>query len=246
MVVLAALAGGTGFILASRIPAAYRPARLTPVQQSAHVNTFTSLAGEFISQIGTGQPETWTITARQANLCLGSVDKIASFYSARTVHPMAELERTGLTGPAVAMREGVLTLMIRSERHKKILSLDVTFTLDEQGEMRLAFQAMRVGLMPVPEFLLRGKIRETRAELQDLLGGRGRPDQIDPEDGVANFLNAAVGMLDGRAVRPGIRHGPHRVRISRVEITDGALTLHLQPVPRRPKASSGPSPDGEE
>lgn len=255
VVLLVALGLAAVFVygLASRIPSDYRPARLTADQQEEQVNTFFALLGRFSEHGGAGRPFTWSVTEKDANLCLGSIDAIASFPPGEPVHPMAELEREGFADPAVAMHEGVLRLMIRSTGSKKILGVDLGFVFDDRGDVRAKILAMRVGAMPVPKILLRRKLGELREDLQELLAGaeegESGPFGAVRTGDVARFLKVVVGMLDGAPARPEIvwddQAAAHPLRITRVELAEGKLTLHIAPVSgTRPTGPTSPAPGG--
>lgn len=255
MLVAVGLAAVLMYGLASRIPSDYRPARLTTDEQEAQVNTFLALLGRFSEVGGAGKPFTWSITQKEINRCLGSIDAIASFAPGKSVHPMAELERDGFADPAVAMHEGVLRLMIRSMRSKKILGVDLGFVFNAQGDVQAKILGMRVGVLPVSEILLRRKLRELREDLQELLaaaeeGESGHFGAVRAGD-VAKFLKAVVGMLDGKPARPEMvwddMAAKHPLRIKKVELTEGKLTLHIEPISGgRPTAPTSPAPNGVE
>ena len=255
LLLVVGLAAVLAYGLASRIPSDYRPARLTADQQQEQVNTFLALLGRFSEHGGAGRPFTWSVTEEDANLCLGSIDAIASFRPGEPVHPMAELEREGFADPAVAMHEGVLRLMIRSTGSKKILGIDLGFVFDDRGGVQAKILGMRVGAMPVPKILLRRKLRELRGDLQELLaeaeaGQSGSFGSIRTGD-VARFLKAVVGMLDGEPASPELvwddRAAAHPLRITKVELTEGKLTLHISPASgARPTGPTSPAPGGGE
>lgn len=256
--VVVVLAVGVVFLLASRIPSSYRPARLSPAEQErlasawkvrdGRVRGFMGLLADF-DDAGSGRPFAWTITQEEANLCLASVDGIASLGWGAPVFPMAELERAGFSEPAVAMRAGVLTLMVRSSTHGKILSVDVGFAFEKEGNLRMEIRAMRVGVMPVPKALFEDELQRLREDVQALLGdasavGRGRHYGALSAEDVAKFMRVAVGMLDGKAVRPEIRWplgADHRVLVKKVEINKERLTLHIEPVGWSARTAISPS-----
>ena len=253
LLVALVLAAVIAYGLASRIPADYRPARLTADQQQKQVNRFFALLGRFSEHGGAGRPFTWSVTDKEANLCLGSIDAIASLRPGESVHPMAELEREGFSDPAVAMHEGVLRLMIRSTGSKKILGVDLSFVFDDRGDVQAKIAGMRVGEMPVPKILFRRKLRELREDLQKLLAGAeegaSAPFGSIRTGDVARFLEAVVGMLDGAPAKPEIvwddGAAAHPLRITGVEITEGKLTLHVDPVIGAPPTEpTSPAPGG--
>ncbi|KPK83785.1 MAG: hypothetical protein AMJ81_07300 [Phycisphaerae bacterium SM23_33] len=226
-----------------RIPSQYRPRHQTVEQQKDGRAMFVSQIFDFGEKAGKGQPFTWTITAEHANIYLGCLDAIASVSQVEPVHPTAKLERAGFQGPAVAMGDGVLTLMVNVSRYNKIFSLDVAFDFDEQGDLTARLAGVRVGVMPVPQKLVDEKVAEARAALAGQLAevekmGDGRIGPLKVRH-VAGLLRGVLGMMSGRHVRPEVvwPQGNHRVLIRRVEITRGRLTLHAVPADRFPRSA---------
>ncbi len=263
------LAAAVIFILINRIPSYYRPEHLSPAEQKLliagsvvrgnsqrEILGLVRLVAEFSKAgAGSGKPFTWSITEVEANMCLASIDAIASYNrdDKDRAYPMAELERAGFVAPAVAMRGGVLTLMVRSTEHKKILGADIAFVVDEQGDMQLEIRTMRVGSMPVPQMLIEERFQSLRAKLEDLLasGAAQAGGYIHglPVKDFAKFMQVVVGMLDGEAVKPVIvwpLGADHRLRISRVEITPGRLTLHVESAETSATAANDRPPRGGE
>ena len=251
MLIVAVLAVALFYGLADRTPADYREAlhRVTRLTELAGRTDRTDLElprpymklyGDFSEHGGAGKPFAFRITADEVNICLAAMDEIASWSSAEPVHVKAELAKAGFSGPAVAMDDGVLTLMVESTEHKKVVSVDLAFVFNEQGNVRMEILAMRVGVLPVPKAMLVGNLKQLRRKLQDLLGRSGDAEVGRfgslPAKHVAKFLRAVVSMLDGAAIRPEVlwkAGAKHRVLIKKIEITDGELTLHFAPVSSR-------------
>lgn len=250
LLVAVVLMAGLLYGLADRIPADYREAlqrvpRLTELNELAERDNregprrkFLELYGDFSKYGGAGKPFAFCITADEVNMCLVSMDRIASMQSAKPVQATAKLEKAGFSDPMVAMDDGVLTLMVWSIEYGKVISADLSFIFDDQGDMRLEILAIRIGVLPVPKSLLEGRISRLCEKLQSLLG-RGSDNgndiqQTAPARDVARILRAVASMLNGQAVRPilpwrdlGARHP---LMITDVVVTDGALTLHFEPI----------------
>ena len=269
MIVLAMviLAAAVIFILINRIPSYYRPQHLSPAEQKLlaagsvvrknsqrEIRGLVRMVGDFSNAgAGSGKPFKWSITEEEANLCLASIDAIASDTGndGKAAYPMSELERAGFVAPAVAMRDGVLTLMVRSTEHEKILGADLAFVVDEQGDMQMEIRTMRMGSMPLPQMLIEERFQSLRNKLEDMLASgaaqaEGHIHGLARKD-FARFMRAVVGMLDGEAVSPIIPWklgADHLLRISQVEITPGRLTLHVEPAETPAKAANDRPPRG--
>jgi hypothetical protein len=236
--------------LANRRPAAYRPVSLSPEDQDQVASRFvTHVANDFGNRAGSGESFDWTITAEQANYYLAALDAIAVL-GGGAVQPSAELEKAGFAAPAVALDDGLLTLMVYSSRHDKVISLDVGFAFDAQGGLSVDIRHLRVGALPVPRWLVDEQARLVRQHLVKELEKAARPGQgLDdtPAAGLAKVLRALADALDGRCIRPelvwhvGARH---RVLVDRITIAGGQATLHMVPVTApAPPATTAPAPD---
>ena len=232
------LVAGVLVLMVYHVPSAYRPAVLPGPRQEEGMRKLVNHISLFGTLAGRGRPFTWSITAEQANEYLGSMDAIAALAD-RPGAVSAALERAGLAGPAVAMREGILTVMVRSRRRGVVLSVDLAFDFDAAGDLAIRAVAARVGALPLSEETLAGRVGQVRRRLGRLLeqarkdrGARLGPVRLGELTGL---LGALMKMIDGQRVRPEIVWPicKHRVRIRRVEITEGRLTLHVVPVERR-------------
>ena len=232
------VAGGVMYVLASVKPQRYAPQHLSPDQQAAAMEAFfahTAYEDSFLDKIGrtpAGESFTWTITAEQANSYLASMDAIASFAKRKPVHALARMERVGLVGPAVAMDDGVLTLMGKIRDYNKVISIDLAFDIDDAGEIAIEIHEIRVGVLPIPRRLVDEALAEARLELAEQLAKaqRGEPavmGAVNMND-LAGLMKRIITMLDGRrvpaeiTVKAGARH---RTIIQQIEIDDGKLTL---------------------
>ena len=105
----------------------------------------------------------------------------------------------------------------------------------------------------MPKGMVDEKVDKLRGKLVSLLdqaegAGQKRFGPVRADD-VAKFLSAAVGMLDGQAVRPELAWkagARHRVLIKRVELAEGELRLHVEPLEAdSPSDASGPTAGGQ-
>jgi hypothetical protein len=260
MRVLAILAGAALalglllYFLAASSPSSYRPSVLSPEQQDQSMHEFINHIQDFGNQAGAGLPFTWTLTEAQANAYLASMDLIGELTN-KPIQPLAQMKRYGLSEPAVAMRDGVLTLMIRSDRHKKVISADFGVHFDSNGDLAGRIEQMRIGMVPVPQSLL----EKGRKRLQEELAWRLKDAQKHgdaqlgpvPVSRLAKLMETLNEILQGEHVKPEVVWplGKHRVRIDKVDISEGKLTIRALPIPAAstaptagPEAASAKSP----
>ena len=240
------IAAAVIYAMLCRIPAEYQYRPLPAEGQKEARNWLIAdhIFDQFANKAGAGRPFTWTITAARLNDYLASIDEIASL-SGQPTYPSAEMERAGFSGPAVAMRPGVLTLMILAKKYGKIVSVDVAFDFDRHGNLAAKTLAMRVGVMPVPKSFLTEVRQRARGELADHLA---RAEQVRdahigpvPVGRFARLMRNIVEMLDGRYVRPELPWQKHRVLAEQVDITPGKLAVHFVPAPRRIRPRATPT-----
>ncbi len=251
-VVLAVIAAAVIYATACRVPSNYQYRPLAAEQQKQALDELVAQVFDFGNKAGAGEPFTWTLTAQQAGRYLASLDAVASLFDAKEF-PSTEMEKIGLSGPAVAMRPGVLTLMVHSLKYDKIISVDLTFAFDAAGSLTAHTQAVKVGVLPAPRSFLAGVQQRACRELAEKLGDAEKLSEVHlgpvPLARFARLLRNVVGMLDGQAVRPELvwPRGKHRVLVERLEIDQDRLTLHVVPLSRRrPAATSETAGTGGE
>jgi hypothetical protein len=166
----------------------------------------------------------------------------------RPFRPLEVMRRHGFDAPAVAMHEGYLTLMVHSVSQDKVISIDVRPEYNDQGLLTAHVAAVRLGVVPVPE----AAVEQGREKLVSQLVGR--LSRADPEDEakignvslgkMAQLLANVLDMLNGKYVRPEVVWplGKHHVLVEKIELHEGALTLHVSAAPRPAKASKPPRP----
>jgi hypothetical protein len=238
---LALLVALVGYLLVSASPGAYKPQNLSAEQQELQVRRFVNHINAFGEGAGAGEPFEWKISAQQVNSYLASMDAIASLPANKPVEPSAKLAKAGLTEPAVAFENGVMTIMARSTKYDKVFSADVVFAYQD-GSISTRVQAVRVGLVKVPESMVQeGMARVNARVAADLATAADTANDASlgmiPMDKMNEFLHRVVQMIDGQYVRPEVVWplGRHRVLIDNIDVRDGWLTLHAVPVARKPK-----------
>jgi len=242
-VVIAAL---VVFAMISYVPSSYRWRHRSPEEQKIARNAFVKHIGEgFGNRIGrarVGEVFTWTLTAEQANDYLASLDAIASLGSLdedEPVYALAAMERAGLADPAVAMDDGLLTVMAKVRKYGKVFSIDLALEFDDAGDLGIRIAGMRIGAMPVPQAILEDRVQQARSRLSAQLARAERAQDarlgaVDLSQ-LAGLMRESLSMLTGESVRPVLRYKlfgtTHRAQVRRIEIDEGKLTLHCEKLP---------------
>lgn len=224
-----------GYLLFSGIPASYNPSELNSSQRNRMADEFVGRILDFMSRAQDDGTFTWSLDQEEFNRYLASFDEIASF-KAEVAHGDAAraFAEAGLADPAVALRSGVMTLMVRLKRYNVILSIDMSFSFARANRLEIRPRQVRLGRLRVPDSIAKrmiGKFEQLFGPSDDnardisfsdrSIGGTVTIlERIIASIGKAPLLTEFEGGLNGRPVR-----------IEAVEATNGRLTLHVRPLP---------------
>ena len=244
--VVLVLASGWFYLSASSVPDRYQPLQLTQQQKDEVAGTFLphvlKLGGDDAEKL---QPFTWTITAKQLNEYLASMDEIAaSLEGSRNGTVSRELDNVGLASPAVALDDGMVTLMVRQMDYQKVLSADIAIEFAPEEKLRVRLAGMRVGRLTVPQWMVDSYLRDLKDGLLAVLKNGGEDDassertdrrsQLSSKH-VAQVMAVIIAAIDDEPIPTEFKWfiGKMRIRIRNIEVTKEQITLHLQPIERR-------------
>ena len=149
------------YLLASSIPASYKPAELNSSQRSRMADEFVGRILDFMSRAQDDGTFTWSVSQDEFNRYLASFDEIASFKAdmgrGDATRAFAE---AGLAEPAVALNSGFITFMVRLRRYNVILSVDLSFSFAHANRLDIRPRQVRIGRMRVPELIARRMISQ--------------------------------------------------------------------------------------
>ena len=241
LILVAVIAAGAAvlYLLVSRVPGGYGPVHLGADEKDKAMGQFRRRIMDFNNDGQRNEAFTWSLTEEEINRYLEAADEIAVEQGAKPGAVPQALHKAGLSDLSVSLRDGALRLMARSTKYQKIISVRVSHRFDEAGKLYVGVEGLRVGLLPVPASFLREKVEAIRSALaRSVRGGKGKssgPTGLSAQDAdeVARHILAA---LDGQPINTEVTwriSARKRVRIERIEIADGKLTLHVVPVPPR-------------
>ena len=218
LVLLVILAGGWAYLQASSVPDEYRPAELGTAQRGRQADHFwkTSVA-TFNNGAQNITPFAWSISAERMNEYLASIDAIAAANPAGSAKPGevdGMMNRAGLSAPAVAFDDGVMTLMVRSTDYGKVLSVDLA--VDES--FRIQIKGTRVGKLGLPN----GAGQAAVARLKDEIARRDEGD----------LLAELILGIDDEPIPSEWTFDKKDIRITGVKITPEGLTVDITPINR--------------
>jgi len=242
--VVAVVLGGAFWLLLNRPPSCYRPVRLAPEDRVVTMREFRSRLMDFSNQGQMNEPFTWSFTEESLNCYLDSMDEIAAEGGAKSGAVRRAMEKVHLADPAVALDGGVVTVMARHTEYDKIVSARVGLEITPDGKLRVRLEGVKVGSIPVPDSMVHRRVEKYRASLAGSLkpsaGEEGLGAGISSE-AVGVAIGRVIAAIDGDPVDPELSWRVttrKRVRIDRIEIKDGHISLHVVPV-LRPAAAKG-------
>jgi len=232
------------YIQAARLPSLYCPAELTQARRQEVKEDFYKQIQDFHNKAQDIRPYTVSFSQRRLNEYFSSMDEIAAaqpFSRTKAGDVHKAMARMGLSDPAVALGDNVVTLMVRSTRHDKVVSADVSLELVSPGKVQVRLLGTRVGRLGVPTSAFRGLLsklkRSVRAGLRDAEDDQA-DDSADGLEGpsstdVARALATLIAAIDEGPISTEFKWGK-RVCIEGIDITPGVMTLHVQPMGREP------------
>ena len=240
---LVLLATGGLYLLASWQPANYRPAQLSQRDKERSAYEFATRLMEVNNRLGECRPFEFTVSEAQVNAYLASIDEINALQLERGDGPRRRgqvykaMASWGLSAPAVAFRDGVLTLMVRSDEYNKVISAGLSFQFLDGGEMmRVRLEGVHVGRWPVWEWVYRAYVEKLKAGVQvkNERAGNGAKGKVGFSS--EQVLDMALGLLssiDDTPIPTELRLRKWLVvRLEGIELADGQMTLRINPIRR--------------
>jgi len=220
LVVIGALV--LGYVQASRVPDNYRPAQLGVAERQDAVDQFwgTSVA-DFNNGAQNVVPFQWRIASTDLNRYLASIDAIAA-HSPSGRSELGDVDKTmakaGLSEPAVAFGDGVMTLMVRSTGYSKVMSVDVVIA----DGLRIETVATRLGELPLPDAVGAAALDK----LKEVLRGR------DKSDDAGGVLAELITSINATPMRRNWTLDGKDILVSGVTITPDGMAIDFKPINR--------------
>ena len=243
---MTALAAAALYLLASWQPASYHPPQLTQSQREGWAKHFVRASQEFSNAGQWTEPYTWILREEDLNYYLASIDEIVFLQAGRKRGEVDKvLDTAGLTGPVINLWDNGLTVMLKSNEYGKVLSADLELRMIDDGHLRVLLTDTRIGLLPVPRFAVRSRLRQFKAALKerlDRLARAPKPELRGSRRGIAILKLIKVEELMASLIlaideEPLPVHyirifGDRRVRLRDIIVEPDQLTLDLVPVLR--------------
>jgi hypothetical protein len=226
------------YVAASWVPAQYHPADLPSRERNLEGQRFLAMVVEVRNKVQVRAPFSMSFSEEELNNYLASMDEIVALVPNRKSGEVrGPMDRKGLADPALAIGEGVLTLMIRLSEFGKVVSADLSFEFLPDGRLQIHLAAVRMGRLTVPQALVRGRIQQLREELASGMRHTLTPDLEKISAGVAfedvsAMLGRALAAIDEKPIPTDL--GRFHQRIAGIELHDKTLTLQFEPTGTKP------------
>ena len=234
VVLFAAMLGASVvFLLACSVPDEYQPLQLLPQErkEAAELSFVNEHAVPFRNAIIDVKPFTHELTQVDLNHYLASLDEIAFLKPGRrgearkTGGVYEAMDKAGLADPFVTMHDGLLTIMVRTKQTNKVVSLDLSMQMADDG-LQIALEEVRIGRMPVPRALITGALDVLRETL-----AKQKSDEEVSERDLDRLLAAVIGGIDGEPMPTTMKFGKKRIRkVTDVTIEEGLIRVRIIPV----------------
>ena len=230
---------GLLYVQSVRIPGNYRPARLSADQKKKTVKEFWSKVQDFGNAAQKNDPYEWSVKRVQLNRFLAAMDEIAastpSGESGRVHRAMAA---AGLTEPAIDLGDDSITLMVCSTEYNRIISAELVFSINAEGQLIGTLSEMRLGRLTLPRSWVQEQFQEAKGllfadiVLDDDSENRGMAPLSTGD--LARLLGKILGGIDGDPIKAELTWPikKKRVRIDRIEIDEKQLKLQVVPIDR--------------
>lgn len=219
---------GVLYCLVSRRPSDYEPARLTHRQKQDQAYRFFDRVQEFNNKVQRVRAFTFRLSQQELNRYLAAMDEIAALREDEQRTKVYEgMEEQGVSGPAVALRDGSVTFMIRSDAHHKILSADVAIGTTAEKAIRVRLTGFRVGVLPLPTSLVREELRRWQDAAAEPSGDPQEPGASAVR--VGGILKGLVAAIDRGPLPTRYEWDGKPIRIDEVRVQRGELMLSIAP-----------------
>lgn len=230
---LAAAAIAVVYVLIDAWPSDYAPLALSEDQKQQAAASFVNACAQFSNGAQATEPYTLALGEEQVNSYFASADEIADTVG-QPLKLRRLLETAGLADPAVALHDGHMRLMVRSLAKDKVVGADLRFVFQPDGRLRVEVAGASVGRLPLPRSAI-------QPYLEQLATPRSPSSARDPKDIAEAAMAIVTAAAKGEAMPTETDQTLNRrpVRLTGVTLTEGRMTLHLQPIRRKAALTPG-------
>lgn len=238
------------YVAATMTPSDYQPLRerMSEADRKEVANRCISdYMTNFQSMTEDVKPFTWSLTEKELNLYVSSIDEIVWTGEAGVGgKARSQMENLGLTGWCVALTDEGIKVMVKSTRYDKVLSATLAFQSAPGNQMRVGIERVRMGKLALPKSVIVSAL----TKLKEQLGKSRREGSAGKKHGGAK-LTANLGAMLENVLQMAIDNKPQEAiltgfvkptRIEKVETAGGTLTFHFRPVRRTAATAEAGNP----
>lgn len=221
------------FLTACSVPPEYNPIQLTQKERKIFARDFVDNHGlGFINKVHENKAFTHTMSQRELNLYLASLDEIAFLKPGKDGRKKTSggvyeaMDKASLADPVVTMKDGVVTIMVRTKNSNKVISMDISMKITDDERLAVGLDQVRIGRMPVPLALLdKGLTALKQSMAKKIAANEASARDLD------GLLATILASINEEPITTELRFSKKRIRkITELNIEDGKLTLHVVPV----------------
>lgn len=227
------VAAGVLYFTISAVPPGYAPQRLSQVQKKQAAQQFVEKAVP-LHNAPAGDLVRWLASEDELNKYLASMDEIASYrLGGKRGQIYRKLAESKLSGLAVRLSKGLITLMFRSDKYGKIVSVDFALEITPDQRLRAGLKQVRIGKLRIPDSTFRERLIRLKMSLglsepvRDPHEGKTRR----PTDDMVKIIGAMVAAIDEAPTRIEHKINNKLLRLIGIEAEQGRLTLVFQSLP---------------
>lgn len=234
------LAGGlTVYLLACHKPGDYRPRSLSAQQKQAARERLGQTVTDFLRSAG---ETSWTSTqpldpTKHVKMTV-TQDELSEWIASLPDEALAELEKMGLSKPAMALDNDRLTFYAFWAEYDKVVGIDFNFRFDDKGLMTIDVKAVRLGDLPMPRDFVDKKVNKLSDYIKSHMddNASGEEGKIGPVP-IAKARKAVLAVIDavsGKPIVPEFRESWGHVRITGITLQKELATLDVVPAASQP------------
>jgi hypothetical protein len=233
----AVVVGGSAlWLMLAGVPREYEPLVLTQQERDWYAQQFVNTLVEFSQE----RPYDLTITQDEMNAYLASMGEIAWRLGLEPAVVEAAMQKAHLQDPAVVMKKGMLTTMVRWRKLDKILSADLEFYPSGDNKLLIHLKEARVGMAPIPQAQIFELLEGLKPAAANSRNTTQRAGEVPAQGGYAAGLSrdisevvlALIDAISGQPIDAVVNYHGRLVRFEKIEVSDGLMTIKVRPLGR--------------
>jgi hypothetical protein len=249
LVICLAIMLGISYRMIHRVPNWYKPVAMNSAEMEAaagrafnKVVAIHNMADKAAAQDSAREKGTSTSTSRPAVEPITvsfTQDELTAFIVRWSTLHSEKVDRY-VTGPQFILKDGLITFGGELSDLKQFGSISVEPSIDDKSQLHLDISSINIGTFPAPRALVQGKLSKVENMLREWLPEWQKEAKIETAGANADAVKAAMTelLLNTLHDKPSqaiffMPIGDHKnvpVKLSDVKVTDGSITMTVQPL----------------